>query len=80
MRILGNPAFVVGLIALFVGSASMTALAVAGDGGPKEGDPAPPVELKAALPEGKTGSINLQDYKGKKHVVLYFFPKALTGG
>ena len=80
MRVVWNPAIMAGLFALLVGSAFMTTLAVAGDGGPKEGDRAPAVELKAALPEGKTGSINLQDYKGKKHVVLYFFPKALTGG
>ncbi|MCI0685599.1 MAG: redoxin domain-containing protein [Gemmataceae bacterium] len=78
MRIVCNPAVAIGLIVVFVGSASMTTLAVAG--GPKEGKPAPGVELKAALPDGKTGTINLSDYKGKKHVVLYFFPKALTGG
>src|SRR5262249_58611668 len=47
---------------------------------PKEGKPAPEVKLPAALPDGKTGTVDLKEYKGKKHVVLYFFPKALTGG
>jgi hypothetical protein len=52
----------------------------------KEGQPAPDVELPATqidtVPGGKKGAqtLHLSDLKGKKHVVLYFFPKALTGG
>lgn len=59
----------------------------ADDGKPiKEGDHAPDVELPAVLaekalpdkPDAKT--IHLKDFEGKKNVVLYFYPKALTGG
>lgn len=80
MRIIWDySVLVVGIATLLAGLAWMAGTALAG-GGPKEGDKAPGVELQAALPDGKTGTINLNDYKGKKHVVLYFFPKALTGG
>jgi hypothetical protein len=50
-------------------------------GGPKvtEGQPAPDVELPATtIDKGKT--LRLKDYVGKKHVVLFFFPKAATRG
>src|SRR5262245_21295328 len=40
------------------------------------GDPAPPFRLQGS--DGKTYS--LQDFKGKKAVVLAWFPKAFTGG
>jgi hypothetical protein len=53
----------------------------------KEGKPAPDVALPATQPElvipGKKegeATLKLSDLKGKKNVVLYFFPKALTGG
>ncbi len=52
----------------------------------KEGQAAPSVELpatqiEAVLPDKKDAkTLKLADLKGKKHVVLYFFPKALTGG
>jgi hypothetical protein len=52
----------------------------------KEGQPAPAVELPATQIEtvfpGKKNAktLKLADFKGKKNVVLYFFPKALTGG
>jgi hypothetical protein len=52
----------------------------------KEGQAAPDVELPATqietvLPDQKDAkTLRLKDLKGKKHVVLYFFPKALTGG
>lgn len=79
MRMLcDRPAALVGLLTLLAGVAWIASTAWAG--GPKEGGPAPEVKLPAALPEGKTGTIDLKDYRGKKHVVLYFFPKALTGG
>ncbi len=40
------------------------------------GDPAPEFTLKAS--DGK--SYSLTDFKGKKPVVIAFFPKAFTGG
>ncbi|GEM_PF-2378084 len=49
----------------------------------KEGDPAPSFELTAVvLRDGKPvkTKVRLSDYKGKKNVVLYFFPKASTPG
>jgi hypothetical protein len=52
---------------------------------PKEGDMAPDVRLKAtqakkALPDAKDDTLSLADFKGKKKVVLFYFPKALTKG
>jgi hypothetical protein len=57
-----------------------------GDGNIKEGDPAPAVDLPATQiekvvpdrPDAKT--LRLADLQGKKNVVLYFFPKAMTPG
>ncbi len=49
----------------------------------KEGDPAPDAELTAVLiKDGRPvkQKIRLSQYKGKKNVVLYFFPKASTPG
>ena len=43
---------------------------------PKVGDPAPAFSLPAST--GKT--VSLSDFKGKKKVVLAFYPKAFTGG
>jgi peroxiredoxin len=51
-----------------------------------EGQPAPDIELPATqiekiLPEKKDAkTLKLKDLQGKKNVVLYFFPKALTKG
>ena len=42
----------------------------------KPGDPAPPFSLPGS--DGKT--YTLADFKGKKTVVLAWFPKAFTGG
>ena len=53
---------------------------------PREGEPAPAVELPAAyagkaLTGKKDGdALNLKDFQGKKNVVLFFFPKAMTRG
>lgn len=53
---------------------------------PKEGDKAPDVELSATqiekvLPEAKGAkTLKLSDLQGKKNVVLYFYPKAMTQG
>ena len=51
---------------------------------PKEGAPAPDINLPATqvekvLPDAK-GTLKLSDLKGKKNVVLYFYPKAMTSG
>jgi len=52
----------------------------------EEGKPAPMIELEATqigklLPDKKDAkTLNLSDFKGKKNVVLYFYPKAMTGG
>lgn len=51
----------------------------------KEGQPAPDVDLPATqigkvLPGSTAKTLHLKDLQGKKNVVLYFFPKALTAG
>ena len=41
----------------------------------------PSDEIEKALPDHKDArTLHLKDLEGKKNVVLYFFPKALTGG
>ena len=64
-------------------AATALGIALAADGGPapalKElapGDPAPSFALPGS--DGKTHA--LADFKGKKAVVLAWFPKAFTGG
>ena len=52
---------------------------------PKEGDMVPDVRLKATqvkkvLPDAKDDTLSPADFKGKKKVVLFYFPKAFTGG
>lgn len=53
---------------------------------PKEGDPAPDVELPAVnaakvLPGKNDGDkLSLKEFQGKKNVVLFFYPKAMTKG
>ena len=42
----------------------------------KVGDEAPPFELKGS--DGKT--YKLSDFKGKKAVIVAWYPKAFTGG
>jgi len=52
----------------------------------EEGKPAPKVELPAvniatALPDQKDAkTLSLDTFRGKKNVVLFFYPKALTSG
>jgi len=52
----------------------------------EEGKPAPAVELSATqidkvLPDKKDAkTLSLKDFEGKKNVVLFFFPKAMTRG
>ncbi len=77
-----------GAAALLLGLACAAAPLWAGGGGQgvKEGDPAPDVNLPAtqaetAVPDQKGAkTLRLSDLKGKKNVVLWFYPKALTGG
>ncbi|MBI4519146.1 MAG: redoxin domain-containing protein [Deltaproteobacteria bacterium] len=40
------------------------------------GDRAP--DFGVTWPDGR--SVRLQDFRGQRHVVLYFFPKAFTPG
>jgi len=51
----------------------------------KEGDMVPDVRLKGtqvkkALPDAKDDTLSPADFKGKKKVVLFYFPKAMTRG
>jgi len=48
----------------------------------EQGKPAPNIDLPAKALPGKTDAktLSLKDLQNKKNVVLYFFPKALTGG
>jgi len=66
------------LIALLVGSAALSLAAAAGDKGraPGVGDVAPAFSLQGS--DGKT--YELTEFKGKKAVVVAWFPKAFTGG
>ena len=43
---------------------------------PAVGDMAPDAQLASST----GGTVKLSDYRGKKSVVLAFFPKAFTGG
>jgi hypothetical protein len=75
-----------GMAAVVIFSWAPLPSAHGGDGTIKEGDPAPSVELPATQvekvlpdqPNAKT--LRLADLQGKKNVVLYFFPKAMTPG
>ena len=92
MRLLWNrAAFLATLFGLALGwtlAVGPTPVAAADDDANKvaEGKPAPDGELPATqiesiLPDKKDAkTLDLKDLRGKKNVVLYFFPKALTGG
>ena len=43
------------------------------------GDMAPDFELPS-IKDGKAGKVKLSDFRGKKNVVVAFFPAAFTGG
>jgi hypothetical protein len=91
-RLWHRAARLAGLVGLLAGLALLAEQSAAGDKKGdstlkvKEGQPAPNVELPATqiesvLPDKKGAkTLRLGDLKGKKNVVLYFFPKALTGG
>lgn len=74
-----------GLTLLFFAQSSATGQAKE-DAKVTEGRPAPDVELPATqidkvLPDKKDAkTLRLKDLQGKKHMVLYFFPKAATKG
>lgn len=75
-----------GLALVFTGLACIALPIQAGGTKLKEGDPAPDIELPATnigsiFPDKKDAkTFKLSDLKGKKNVVLWFYPKALTGG
>jgi hypothetical protein len=83
-----RPALAAALVALFAAIIWMAGSASAGQEPKqiKEGDPAPDIDLPATqiekvLPDKKDAkTLHLKDLQGKKNVVLYFFPKALTRG
>ena len=68
------------IAAMVVGGLSMAAVAMAQApppaGGPQAGDAAPAFSLPGS--DGATHT--LADFKGKKAVVVAWFPKAFTGG
>jgi AhpC/TSA family len=87
MLLLARPAVVAGILLLVFGLAWAVNPAPAADENKvKVGQPAPDITLPAtqvekALPDKKgTETLHLKDLQGKKNVVLYFFPKALTKG
>lgn len=78
---------------LRIGLGALLAVLCAGTTGAREeapkvevGKSAPTFDLPAtqidkALPDKKDAkTIDLKDFAGKKNVVLFFYPKALTGG
>jgi hypothetical protein len=83
MRLL-QVAALAGLLAL--AAPALPSSADEGQGKVEVGKPAPPIDLPATnidkvLPNKKGArTISLDDFKGKKNVVVYFFPKALTRG
>ena len=64
------------LLSILIAALSVLATGALGAEPPKVGDPAPDFSLQGS--DGKTHK--LSDYKGKKAVVLAWFPKAFTGG
>jgi hypothetical protein len=87
MHKLGHPRLAAAALAVAVGGLAWLAASAQLRGEPvKEGQPAPAVELPATfiesvLPDKKGAkTLSLADFKGKKNVVLWFYPKALTGG
>lgn len=78
----------VGLVVAWPGILGPAATAAADENPQKvmQGKPAPDIDLPATqvglvLPEKRDAkSLHLKDLRGKKNVVLYFFPKALTKG
>jgi hypothetical protein len=74
---------------MLAGALALAGIASADDkkeGKVEEGKPAPAIELAATqidkvLPDKKDAkTLSLKDFEGKKNVVLFFFPKAMTRG
>lgn len=70
---------------MFASAALFFGLAIAMAAPPAVGEAAPEIPLKAtsiskALPDSKADTISLKDFAGKKNVVLFWYPKALTKG
>jgi peroxiredoxin Q/BCP len=61
---------------LILGGLALILAAAAPSKGPDAGDPAPAFTLPGS--DGK--SYSLADFKGKRAVVIAWFPKAFTGG
>jgi peroxiredoxin Q/BCP len=70
MRVMMATMFLTGL------SVAALAMAQAPASGPQAGDPAPAF----SLPGSDGAAHTLAEYKGKKAVVLAWYPKAFTGG
>lgn len=75
-----------GALVVLAGLAWIAAPIQAGGAKLKEGQAAPDIELPATniasiFPDKKDAkTLKISDLKGKKNVVLWFYPKALTGG
>jgi peroxiredoxin Q/BCP len=75
-----------GLLSLGLLGSMLAGAALAADGKVEVGKPAPTFELPATsignvLPDKKDAKkLTLEDFKGRKNVVLFFFPKAMTPG
>jgi hypothetical protein len=88
--LLVRPVSVVTLIAMVACLGWAAGMAAAADkeaaGKAEVGKPAPDIDLAATqiaktLPDQKEAkTLRLKDLQGKKNVVLYFYPKAMTGG
>ena len=82
----GRAARGAGAFLVLAGLAWVAAPTWAGGAKLKEGDAAPDIELPATsigtiFPDKKDAkTLKVSDLKGKKNVVLWFYPKALTGG
>lgn len=84
--LLNHPAWLAMLAAAFMLCMSQASFAQGDDKKIVEGKPAPDVELPATqigkiFPNNaNAATLKLKDLQGKKNVVLFFFPKAMTAG
>ncbi len=86
MRLLSHMLFGILCAALVALTGSPLAVAREEAAQVEVGKPAPPIELPATqigkvLPDKKDAkTLTLKDFEGKKNVVLFFYPKAMTRG
>jgi cytochrome oxidase Cu insertion factor (SCO1/SenC/PrrC family) len=67
------------LAALLIGASSV--LAAPEEGKPAPAFDAPATSITSVLPDAKDAkTLSLKQFEGKKNVVLFFFPKAMTKG